>query len=106
VGPWPGHEALSAGRRIAYTTVLTTLQALERRGVVTHDVVGKAYRYAPAVSREQYTSARVGKLVEDLFDGRKEKLLSHLLGASRISRAELADIRRILRDRGPDGSRK
>ena len=90
------HEALAAQRKIAYTTVLTTMRALERRGMLTHEAVGKAYLYQPAVSREQYTRASVGKLVDDLFDGRRDRLLCHLLGTERISRSELARIRRIL----------
>jgi len=92
------HEALSAERKIAYTTVLTTLRALERRGMVTHETVGKAYLYRPAVSREQYAEDSVDRLVDDLFGGRQEKLLCHLLGAEQIGRAELAEIRRIVRE--------
>jgi len=91
------HEDLSAERKIAYTTVLTTTRALERRGMVTHETIGKAYRYAPAVSRDQYTAASVDKLVGDLFDGRQEQLLCHLLGADRISRGELKAIRGLVR---------
>jgi len=94
------HAALSADRKIAYTTVLTTMRSLERRGMLTHETVGKAYRYEPAVSRQTYTDASVGKLVTDLFEGRQDKLLCHLLGAERISRGELARIRRALRDAG------
>ena len=91
------HEAISAQRKIAYTTVLTTMRALERRGMVTHETVGKAYRYTPAVSRDQYTDASVDKLVGDLFDGRQERLLCHLLGAQRVTRADLKAIRRVIR---------
>lgn len=97
------HEALSAHRKIAYTTVLTTMRALERRGMLTHDTVGKAYRYEPAVSRDDYTNASVGKLVEDLFEGSQRKLLCHLLGADRIRRKEMDRIRRIIRDGEPEG---
>ncbi len=90
------HEQISTQRRIAYTTVLTTMQALERRGMVTHDTVGKAYRYSPAVSREQYTEASVDKLVGDLFEGRQEQLLCHLLGAERVSKADVKAIRELI----------
>jgi len=90
------HEEISASRKIAYTTVLTTMQALERRRMVTHDTVGKAYRYWPAVSREQYTDASVDRLVGDLFDGRQEKLLCHLLGADRVSKADVRAIRDVI----------
>jgi len=93
------HEALSADRKIAYTTVLTTMRALERRGMVTHETVGKAYRYEPAVSREKYAQVSVGRLVDDLFDGSRQKLLCHLLGTERISRKEMDRIRRMIRDR-------
>ena len=90
------HGELAVERKIAYTTVLTTMRALERRGMVTHETVGKAYLYRPAVSRDQYTDARVDRLVDNLFGGRQEKLLCRLLGADRISRTELARIRRIV----------
>ena len=77
------HEALAESRKIAYTTVLTTMRALERRGVVRHEQVGKAYVYEPLVSRENYAASSVHRLVDDLFDGSREKLLCHLLGADR-----------------------
>lgn len=92
------HEALSSRRKIAYTTVLTTMRALERRGMVTHETVGKAYRYEPAVSRQHYTTASVGRLIDDLFEGSRQKLLCHLLGARRIGRKDLDKIRCIIRD--------
>ena len=91
------HQAIAAERKIAYTTVLTTMRALERRGMLSHETVGKAYRYAPVVSREEYTSTRVDKLVGDLFEGRQEKLLCHLLGADRVSRSDLKTIRSLLK---------
>ena len=93
------HELLARSRKIAYTTVLTTMRALERRGIVRHEQVGKAYVYEPLVSREQYAATSVHRLVDDLFDGSQQKLLCHLLGAERITRAELARIRRIIRRR-------
>ena len=90
------HEAIATERKIAYTTVLTTMRALERRGMLTHRAVGKAYRYRPLVSRDEYTSASVDKLVGDLFDGRQEKLLCHLLGTERLRSSDLKAIRRLL----------
>ena len=91
------HRMISAGREIAYTTVLTTMRALERRGMLSHDTVGKAFRYRPAVTRRQYTDASVNKLVGDLFGGRQDKLLCHLLGTDRVNQAELKNIRRLIR---------
>ena len=90
------HQAIAERRRIAYTTVLTTLRALERRGIVRHDKAGKAFVYRPAMTRDQYTAATVGKVVDDLFEGRKEGLLCHILGAERIGKDDMAEIRRLV----------
>ena len=43
--------------RHAYTTVLTVLDRLERKGMVCRTKEGRAFRYAPAASREAYTAA-------------------------------------------------
>ena len=99
------HEALARRRKIAYTTVLTTMRSLERRGMVRHDAAGKAYVYEPALSRKKYTASCLGRLVDELFDGKKEKLLCHLLGAERIGAKELAEIRRMLAGRRDKESR-
>ncbi len=64
--------------------------------MVTHEAAGKAYLYAPRVTRDQYTQASVAKLVGDLFEGRQEKLLCHLLGADRVSRRDLRAIRKLV----------
>jgi predicted transcriptional regulator len=50
------HEALS-GRDLAYTTVMTVLDRLAKKGVVVQRRDGKAYRYTPAQTREEMTAA-------------------------------------------------
>jgi len=47
------HEALTADRRLAYTTVMTVMDRLAKKGVVVQEKAGRAYRYSPAQSREQ-----------------------------------------------------
>jgi BlaI family transcriptional regulator, penicillinase repressor len=56
--------AALADRELAYTTVLTVLDRLARKGVVHRDRDGRAWRYAPAASREQY----VARLMLDALD--------------------------------------
>ena len=50
-------EDLQKERAIAYTTVMTVLDNLHRKGMVTRKKDGRAYRYWPAYSREQHTAA-------------------------------------------------
>lgn len=90
------HAALVREREIAYTTVLSTLRNLEKRGFLHHTVEGKAHRFHPSVSRQQHTEASVSKLVHTLFDGDRDRLVCHLLGQEALDDAQLARIRELL----------
>jgi predicted transcriptional regulator len=57
----------AAGRPAALTTVLTTLDRLYEKGIVRRERVGKAYRYAPAVSEEQLQQRIVAGVLGDLI---------------------------------------
>lgn len=48
---------LQASRPLAYTTVLTVLDNLHRKGAVTREMAGRAWLYRPAFSREQHTAS-------------------------------------------------
>jgi hypothetical protein len=50
------HRELIAWRAIAYTTVMTTMERLEQRGVLTREQRGLAYLYTLALSREEYAA--------------------------------------------------
>lgn len=45
------HTALSRRRSVAYTTIMTTMDRLHRKGLLTRYLEGNAYRYAPKVDR-------------------------------------------------------
>lgn len=96
------HEVLAQQREIAYTTVLSTLRGLEKRGFLTHTVEGKAHRYHSQVSREEHTQESVTTLVRRLFSGRPEQLMSHLLGTETLRPQDLTRIRELLDDEGSD----
>jgi predicted transcriptional regulator len=51
------HERLSRDRDLAYTTVMTVLDRLAKKGVVLQQRADRAYRYAPAQTREEMTAA-------------------------------------------------
>ncbi|MFE7560376.1 BlaI/MecI/CopY family transcriptional regulator [Kitasatospora sp. NPDC057500] len=48
---------LRSERDIAYTTVMTVLDKLHRKGWLRRERAGRAYRYEPVSSREAYTAA-------------------------------------------------
>jgi len=72
-------ELLGQTKPLAYTTVMTLLDRLSRKGAVSRRKQGRAFIYSPIASREAIRSAAVSELVELLFDGSPEQL-AHYLG--------------------------
>jgi predicted transcriptional regulator len=49
-------DELATSRQIAYTTVLSTMDNLHRKGWLARERVGKAYRYWPVMTREKHSA--------------------------------------------------
>jgi predicted transcriptional regulator len=84
---------------LAYTTVLTVLRTLEEKGRVGHEEEGRAYRYFPLVERDQAQESALRRLVQKLFSGSPELLLTHLVSDRDLSERELMRLRRLLDER-------
>ena len=72
------HHRLALSRPRAYTTVLTIMDRLAQKGIVTRRKVGRAYRYEPRLSVEEARLNAVGKIVEGFFEGSPQALAAHL----------------------------
>lgn len=72
------HEELAATRAIAYTTVMTTMSRLARKGLLSRDTADLAYRYRPAVSRDHYGRDAVGDVLSWLLDRYPEPAAAYL----------------------------
>lgn len=84
------------GRKVAYTTVLTTLSRLEQKGYVTSNKSGMAYVYRAKVTRQRVTRARLDALIEQLFDGVPGSLVMTLMQTEEFSREELSEFQRVI----------
>jgi BlaI family penicillinase repressor len=84
---------------LAYTTVLTVLRTLEDKGYVGHEEEGRAYRYYPLVERDQAQESALRRLVQKLFSGSTELLLTHLVADQGMSERELKHLRKLVEDR-------
>ena len=82
------YEAMLVRRKIAYTTVMTTMKTLEQKGhLVRRESSGeRAYVYEPARARQQVISGMVREFVNRVFDGSAEPLMVHLVKDRRLSR--------------------
>ncbi|MBF6102374.1 BlaI/MecI/CopY family transcriptional regulator [Nocardia cyriacigeorgica] len=85
-------EDLLQIREIAYTTVMTTMDNLHRKGWLERERRGRAYVYWPSLTREQYSA----KLMRDaLGGGRSDLILAHFV--EQISDDESTALRTVLR---------
>jgi predicted transcriptional regulator len=78
----------------AYTTVMTTLERLFKKGLLTRQKSGRAFLYLPAVTREEWERRRAGSLVASFLTGPRtscELLVSTLLDAVGEHDAALLD---------------
>ncbi len=90
-------DALNAGgEKLAYTTVLSLLQVMEQKGLVTHRSVGKAYIYLPAIERERTLRQLATGFLDRVFDGALDEYLVHALGKRKISTQEIDQLEQLL----------
>lgn len=81
---------------LAHNTVLTVLTVLKNKGYVTHTEEGKAHRFRARVKQEVAGATAASRVVEKLFGGSTERLLTHLVTERSVSTAELRRLRRLL----------
>jgi predicted transcriptional regulator len=64
-------------RSIAYTTVMSTMDNLHRKGWLSRDKDGKAYRYTAVASRDEYSAGLMREAMAEAGD--TEAVLSHFV---------------------------
>jgi len=81
---------------LAYTTVLTVLRTLEEKGHVAHRGEGKAHRYFPLVERRVAGRSALARLIDTVFNGSPELLLTQLVTERDLSEEQLKLIRKLM----------
>jgi len=77
---------VTENRNLAYTTVMTVLDRLEKRGSVQRKKVGRSFVYTPVMEREELRELAVQALLDSFFDGSKEELAEFLDGGPKAGK--------------------
>lgn len=93
--PGEVHEVLAEQRALAYTTVMTILVRLWRKGRLDRRRDGRAYAYRPVQTREEHAATRMSELLVSVGD--RTTALGHFV--EELDPADLAQLRRMLRRR-------
>lgn len=95
------HTELAAERSIAYTTVMTVMDKLHRKGWLDREPVGRAYAYLPRQTKERYTADLMNEALAASSD-RGATLVAFL---DQLTPAESRALRAAL-DQRPAGARR
>ena len=79
---------------LAYTTVQTMLNILERKGKLKRELSGRAYLYTAAVTEAKATGQGLRDLIDRMFGGSSEELVMSLLKSRQIDAKKLAELTR------------
>jgi predicted transcriptional regulator len=88
---------LRADREFAYTTVMTVLDNLHRKGWLTRELDGRAYRYQPVSSKQEYSA----ELMREALDGSGDNTTTLLHFVEEMTPTEAEAVQRALRGRRP-----
>ena len=83
---------------LAYTSVSTMIRTLEMKGYVSHRRgEGKTHVYYPVIDAEMAGETALGRVLDKIYGGSPIKLLAHLVEQRKLSDAELARMRDLLK---------
>lgn len=89
-------EALQDERGTGYTTALKLMQIMTDKGLLERDDSRRTHVYAAVAPAEETQRRLVGDLLERAFNGSAPQLVMQALSSKRASRADLAEIRKLL----------
>ncbi len=95
-------EALRDTRELAYTSVMTIMGIMTKKGYLRRTKKGKSYIYCPHLNRQSAVKSMFGDLVDRLFDGSAGSAVLHLLETGEIDDAELKELRAVIQQKAKE----
>jgi predicted transcriptional regulator len=92
-------DRLSRKKPLAYTTVLSAMQKLEKAGWLSHREEGRIYVYRPTRSRAEEGTSSLRKFTEHVFGGDPLLLFQHLLDDEHLSAEDLDALKQMIEQR-------
>jgi predicted transcriptional regulator len=89
-------DVMPDGKTRAYTTILSVMQVMEKKGLVSHSTEGNTHFYKARVSRQEVTGPLLRGLIRQVFGGSAATALQHLLAENDVSRSELDEIKEMI----------
>ncbi|HVX41317.1 MAG TPA: BlaI/MecI/CopY family transcriptional regulator [Gemmatimonadaceae bacterium] len=81
---------------LSHNTVATMLTILEKKGHVGHTEEGRAFRYRALVARDEAGRSAFTRMIDTIFGGSAEALLTHFVRDRKLTPDEIARVRALL----------
>lgn len=94
--------ALPDDAPLAYTSVLTTIRILEKKGYVQHRQEGRAFLYSPRVEEHEARQSEIRNVLQRFFGNSRERLVLSLLGDANVTPEELERMKKAIAEAAPD----
>ncbi len=86
----------AAGRDLAHTTVITTLNVMTRKRYLRRSMEGNACLFEPRISRENASQRMLGDVVRRVFDGSAKAVVLSLFDCAELTSTDLMELRRLI----------
>lgn len=88
------HE--QAQRTLTYSSVITMLNIMVRKGYLRRKKQGKAFFFTPVVKKENVAGGIMGDLLSRVFEGSPAAMVLNLIETAELDARELAELRRLI----------
>jgi BlaI family penicillinase repressor len=95
--------ALDGPDRWHSSTIKTLLTRLLKKGAIRAQQDGRRYLYTPVMKREQWITDESTGLLDRLFGGRVAPLVAHFSERKKLSKKDVAELKRLIQELDDDG---
>jgi BlaI family transcriptional regulator, penicillinase repressor len=92
--------ALVSQQQWQEATIKTLLNRLLKKGAVSAEKDGRRYLYSAVLEREHWISSQSTGMLDRLFGGRVAPLVAHFGKHRRLSKTDIADLKRLIEELG------
>ena len=92
----------AAGRELAHTSVISTLNVMVRKKYLRRSMHGNACLFQPRISHEDISRRMLGDMVNRVFDGSAKAVVLSLFDSSELNADDLKELRRLIDHRAKE----
>lgn len=91
-------EQIKRKPKPAYTSLLTLIQTMEKKGYIRHFKDGKAFSYSAVLQQDRFLSTEVKRIAKRLFNCSPGTFILNLVKQEQLSADEIAELKKILKE--------